>query len=86
MSQQFPDVDSDTDTGADPSFSILILAATCYAWSFSRHELARVIGLSVEEADDRFVRAVSRMSELSLKAVQERIRLNAESQTSRHPA
>lgn len=78
MHQQFPDADADED----PSFSILILAASCYAWSFAREELAGIIGLSVEEADDRFVRAVSRMSELGLKALQERIRLDAGSQPS----
>ena len=76
MRQQFPDADTDED----PSFSILILAASCYAWSFAREELAGVIGLSVDEADDRFVRAVSRMAERDLEALQERIRLGAESQ------
>lgn len=65
MHQQFPHAEKD----ADPAFSILILAATCYAWSFSRQELANVIGLDVEEADERFVRAVSRMSELSLEKI-----------------
>ncbi len=78
MHQQFPEADADTDS----AFSVLILAASCYAWSFARQELADVIGLSVEEADDRFVRAVSRTSELSLQALQEQIRLNAQSQTS----
>ena len=78
LRKQFPEADA----SVDPSFSILILAASCYAWSFARNELASVIGLSVEEADDRFVRAVSRMSELGLQAIQEQIRLNAGSQTS----
>ena len=61
MRQQFPDAD------ADPSFSVLILAASCYAWSFSRQELADVLGLSVEEADERFIREVVRISELGLE-------------------
>ena len=82
MHQQFPDADAGTDTGADAAFSVLILAASCYAWSFAREELAGIIGLSVEEADDRFVRAVSRISDLSLKAVQERIKQDAAGQTS----
>ena len=78
MRQQFPDADSDED----PAFSILILAASCFAWSFARHELANVVGLSVEEADDRFVREISRMSELGLQALQERIRVGTGTQTS----
>lgn len=78
MHQQFPNADVDED----PSFSILILAASCYAWSFAREELASVIGLSVEEADERFVAAVSRISELGLQALKEQIRQNARGQTS----
>ena len=65
LHQQFPDAPPSTDS----AFSVLILAASCYAWSFSRQELASVIGLSVEEADDRFVAAVSRMSDLSLENI-----------------
>lgn len=65
LHQQFPDAPPSTDS----AFSVLILAASCYAWSFSRQELAGVIGLSVEEADDRFVAAVSRMSDLSLENI-----------------
>ncbi len=82
MRQQFPGAEPGTETGADPAFSVLILAASCYAWSFAREELANTIGLSVDEADDRFVRAISRISDLSLKAIQERIKQNAAGRTS----
>ncbi len=64
MRQQF------SDSEADPTFSTVGLAFACFAWSFSRHEMAGVLGLSVEEADDRFVREMSRLSDLGLQALQ----------------
>ncbi len=63
LQQQFPDAD------ADPSFTVVNLAFCCFAWSFARQEMARTLGLSVEEADDRFVEEVSRISNLSLQSL-----------------
>ncbi len=78
MGQQFPHA----DTEDDPSFSVLILAASCFVWSFAREEMAGIVGLSVEEADERFVHAISRMSDLGLQSIQEHIKQNAAGQTS----
>ena len=78
MREQFPDA----GTGDDPSFSVLILAASCFAWSFAREELAGIVGLSVEDADDRFVEAISRISELGLQALQEKLQQKATAQAS----
>ena len=82
MGQQFPD----TDKEDDPSFSVLILAASCFAWSFARVEMAGIVGLSVEEADERFVRAISRMSDLGLQAIQEHVQQNAAARPSQDSA
>jgi len=61
MRQQFPDVEE------DPTFTTLILAFSCFAWSFSREEIAGVLGMSVDEADERFVNEISRVSEVGLQ-------------------
>ncbi len=63
MRKQFPDAD------ADPTFSMVALGFSCFAWSFSRREMASVFGLSLEEADDRFVKEVSRLSDLGLQTL-----------------
>jgi len=61
MRQQFP------NTKEDSTFSMVILALSQYAWSFSRQEIANVLGLSVEEADERFIEAQRHVSELGLE-------------------
>ncbi len=53
----------------DPTFGMIVLGLSQFAWSFSREELASVLGMSVEEADDRFVEEVRRVSELGLEAI-----------------
>lgn len=59
--QQFPNADEDS------TFSMVILALSQYAWSFSRQEIANVLGMSVEEADERFLEAQRQLSELGLE-------------------
>ena len=61
--QQFPNADTDS------AFAVLILALSQFAWSFSRQELAKAIGMSVEEADERFADELKRISELGLEAL-----------------
>ena len=56
------------DSDADFPFSMIVIALSQMAWSFSRKELANVLGISVEEADDRFVQEMRRVSELGLKS------------------
>jgi AcrR family transcriptional regulator len=67
MKRQFPNAEE------DPTFTTLILAFSCFAWSFAREELADVLGLSLEEADDRFVNEISRVSEVGLQQLAERL-------------
>ena len=61
MRQQFP------DSHEDPTFSMIILALSQYAWSFSRNEIANALGMSVEEADERFLEEQHHISELGLE-------------------
>lgn len=75
--EQFPDA----DVGDSTTFSVLILAAACFAWSFAREELASIVGMDVKEADDRFVESISSLSELGLMALQERLRQEASVKT-----
>ncbi len=78
LQEQYPD----GDTGSSPAFSVIILAASCFAWSFAREELASIVGMDVDEADDRFVESISRISELGLLALQQQIQQNASAKTS----
>lgn len=59
--QQFPDSDEDT------TFGMIVLALCQFGWSVSRNELAAAMGMDVEEADDRFVEELRRVSELGMK-------------------
>ena len=61
MQQQFPESDEDA------TFAMIILALSQYAWSFSRQELANALGMSLEEADERFLDEQRRVSELGLE-------------------
>ena len=56
------------DSDADITFSMIVLGLSQMAWSFSRRELANVLGITVEEADERFVQEMRRVSELGLKS------------------
>ena len=57
------------DSVGDPTFGMVVLGLSQFAWSFSRRELASVLGMSVEEADDRFVEELRRVSELGLQSL-----------------
>lgn len=57
------------DSDEDPTFSMVILGLSQMAWSVSRQELAGVLGLTVEEADDRFIDELRRVSELGIKSL-----------------
>lgn len=52
---------------ADPTFGMIVLALSQFSWSISRKELATALGMPVEEADERFVEELRRVSELGLK-------------------
>lgn len=49
---------SAADPESDPEIAFIIFLLAQTAWPFSRHEMARLLGVSVEEADERFISAV----------------------------
>ena len=53
----------------DPTFGMIVLGLSQFSWSFSRKELASVLGISVAEADDRFVEELRRVSDLGLQSI-----------------
>ena len=53
---------------ADFPFSMIVIGLSQMAWSFSRKELANVLSISVEEADERFVHEMHRVAEVGLKS------------------
>ena len=57
-----------TDSDADFPISMIVIGLSQMAWSFSRKEMANVLGISVEEADERFVREMHRVAEVGMKA------------------
>lgn len=53
----------------DATFGMVTLGLAQLSWSFSRDQLASILGMSVEAADDRFVEELRRVSELGLEAL-----------------
>ena len=54
--------------GVDPTFVGVIAMLTQLSWAFSRQEMARLLEMSVEEADERFIAQVRRRSSLTTPA------------------
>jgi AcrR family transcriptional regulator len=57
------------DADFDPEVTIIIAWLTQLAWSFSREEIARHLGISVEEADARFIANLRRAARLGMDAI-----------------
>lgn len=49
--------DAGVDPEADPEIAFIIFMLAQMSWPFSRQEMARLLGVSVEEADERFISA-----------------------------
>ncbi|MDP3768361.1 MAG: hypothetical protein Q8S13_10125, partial [Dehalococcoidia bacterium] len=56
-------------SGYDAAFAFIILVLAQLSWAFSREELARLLGMSVEEADERFVACMRRETEQGIAAI-----------------
>lgn len=57
------------DSDEDPTFGLVMLGLAQLSWSIARKELASVLGLTVEEADNRFVEELRRVSDISLQSL-----------------
>ena len=53
----------------DIAFGLLILVLAQMAWPFSREEFARLLGVSVEEADERFIAQLRWASDLAIQTM-----------------
>jgi AcrR family transcriptional regulator len=53
----------------DPAFAMIMLTLTQLSWAFAREELARLLGIDVEEADQRFIAQLKRVVGLGLQAM-----------------
>jgi hypothetical protein len=58
------------DSTFDPTFAILTGWLVQLAWGCAREEIARLLGLSVDEADRRFIANVQRSSNLVRRPLQ----------------
>lgn len=43
------------DATPNPAFGVIVLVFAELSWAFSRHEIAPLLGMSVEEADEQFI-------------------------------
>ena len=57
------------DSTYDAAFPFIILVLAQMSWPFSRAEMAGLLGMDVEEADERFIAAIRWATELSIKAM-----------------
>ena len=53
----------------DPQFAIIGATLVQLAWPFARDEMARHLGITVEEADERFIAQLKRTSRANLQAL-----------------
>ncbi|MEX0786174.1 MAG: helix-turn-helix domain-containing protein [Dehalococcoidia bacterium] len=60
---------SAVDEEADPEMAFVIFLLAQTAWPFSRNEMARLLGVSVEEADERFISAIRWATETGMRVM-----------------
>jgi hypothetical protein len=53
----------------DPEMTVIIGWLAQLAWSFSREEVARQLGLAVDAADERFIRNLRRAAREGMQAI-----------------
>ncbi|MEX1254567.1 MAG: TetR/AcrR family transcriptional regulator [Dehalococcoidia bacterium] len=57
------------DAGFDAGIAMAMLMVMQLSWAFSREEMARLVGVSVEEADERFIKQLRQMVGLGVRAL-----------------
>ena len=53
----------------DPTFIAILLSLPQLSWAFSRREFARLLGMTVDEADKRFIASMRLVTELALASM-----------------
>ncbi len=59
---------ADNPAGFDETFVGVMAVLAQLSWAFSRHEMARLLGMKVEEADKRFLAQIRRTAKLRMQA------------------
>ena len=57
------------DSSFDPTFIAILLSLPQLSWAFSRREFARLLGMTVDEADKRFIASMRLVTELALASM-----------------
>ena len=57
------------DSSFDPTFMAILISLPQLSWAFSRREFARMLGMTVDEADKRFIASMRWMTELALASM-----------------
>ena len=57
------------DATYDAALGLIVLVLAQMSWPFSREEFARLLRISVEEADERFIAQLRWASELGIQAM-----------------
>lgn len=57
------------DSSFDPTFIAILLSLPQLSWAFSRREFARLLGMTVDEADKRFIASMRLLTELALASM-----------------
>ncbi len=60
------------DSSYDIAFGLLVVVIAQMAWPFSREEFARLLGVSVEEADERFIAQLRWAADLAIESMSSR--------------
>jgi AcrR family transcriptional regulator len=61
------------DADFDPQLSVIAGWLAQLSWSFARVEIARLLGMSVEEADERFIAQMQRAASHNIQALSGRV-------------
>ena len=67
--QAFKKIRPRRDSAFDPTFLAILISLPQLSWAFSRHEFARLLGMTVDEADRRFIASMRWMTELALASM-----------------
>jgi AcrR family transcriptional regulator len=59
------------DRANDPAFAVFIMLLAQLSWSFARGEVARILNIPVEEADERFIDELRTLADLSIRSFTE---------------
>ncbi len=57
------------DSAFDPTFMAILISLPQVSWAFSRREFARLLGLTVDEADKRFIASMRWATDLVLASM-----------------